>query len=250
MIFWSKEVAFLIEDKITAGAAVRQAKRYAAHASWLRDQGWDRVWTILVAPAAYRGERPYYDKGVDLEKIALILDSPDPRRLVYRRAIIERALAKKASTGVRIPDVALYELRVAYIKFASKWCAEDGFMLEFPVLRESYYDGDSWIEPIRSAVLPVHVKLRHRLWTSLEAGRGRVDLIVSPDTMFEQNHLRERLPAGAVQEPYSNGKGIQVSFAVPEMRQTSGFDPAVTERALIAMKSLVKWYLEKPSPAA
>ena len=110
------KVAFLIEDKITAGPAVRQAERYAAHANWLRDQGWDRVWTVLVAPSSYCGERSGYDVSVDLEKVATILRSPEPTRLAYRRGIIERALEKKASTGVRVPDTAMYRLKAAYFR--------------------------------------------------------------------------------------------------------------------------------------
>lgn len=239
------KVAFLIEDKITAGPAVRQAKRYAAHASWMRDQGWDRVWTILVAPAAYRGERDEYDASIDLEEVASILRSPDPMRLTYRREIIERALAKKASTGVKIPDLALHHLKSAYLKYASGWCVENEFTLEFPALRGSYYDGDSWIEPIRTATLPAHVKLRHRLWTSTKAECGRVDLIVSPASELEQNCLKQWILPDSVLEPYSKNKGIQVSLKVPEIRQKSGFDANATTIALISIKSLVNWYLEK-----
>jgi hypothetical protein len=238
------KVAFLIEDKITAGPAVRQAKRYAAHASWLRDQGWDRVWTILVAPAAYRGERDDYDASIDLEKVASILRSPDPMRLTYRRGIIERALAKKASTGVRIPDLALHHLKSAYLNYASGWCVENGFTLEFPALRESYYDGDSWIEPIRTATLPAHVKLRHRLWTSTKAECGRVDLIVSPASIFEQNCLKKFPVPDTLVELYSKNKGVQFSLQVPEIRQNFGFNANATSAALLSMKILVNWYLD------
>jgi hypothetical protein len=240
-----RKIAFLIEDKITAGPAVRQAKRYAAYARLLRDKGWDRVWTILVAPASYRGERDEFDASIDLENVASILRSPDPRRLNYRRGIIDRALAKKASTGVQIPDTSLHQLKSAYLKYALWWCAENEFTLEFPALRERYYDGDSWIEPIRTATLPAHVKLRHRLWTSNKAECGRVDLIISPASPFEQNGLKQCLVADLILEPYSKGKGIQISLQVPEIRQKSGLDVAATTKALLAMKFLVNWYLEK-----
>lgn len=236
------KVAFLVEDKITAAPAVRQAERYAAHANWLRGRGWDRVWTILVAPASYRGERAGYDANVDLETIASIMSSPDPVRLAYRRAIIERALAKKITAGVRVPDVALYELKAAYFRYASGWLARENLDLQFPTLRESYYEGDSWIVPIRSTKLPDRVMLRHRLWTSTKAECGLVDLIVSPATMVEGNRLRQCHPAGSYLELYSNGKGVQVSFPVPELRQKTGFDPSIATKAFQSMRTLMEWY--------
>ena len=238
-------VAFLIEDKITAGPAVRQAERYASHASWLRDQGWDQVWTVLVAPSSYRGERSGYDASIDLEKVAMILRSPEPTRLAYRRGIIERALKKKAASGVQVPDEALHSLKAAYLRHAADWCDAEPFPLNFPALRESYYDGDSWIKPIQSTTLPANVFLRHRLWTSTKAACGLVDVIVSPATVIEQSLLRQNHAAGSLVEAFSKDKGIQVSFAVPEMRQKSGFDAATATIAFIAMKALVNWYLEE-----
>jgi hypothetical protein len=239
-----QKVAFLIEDKITAGPAVRQFERYALHASRLRRQGWDQVYTVMVAPESYRGERSKYNAYIDLEKVAKILRSPDRRRLKYRRGIIERAIAKKASTGVQILDEALRKLKAEYLSYALQWCTDQNFTLEFPMLRDSYYDGSSWIEPIRSPALPAHLMLRHRLWTSIKAECGRVDLIICPATEFEQSRLKDCRPPFSLLEPYSKHKGVQVSLIVPEMRQKSGFDASVTASALMAMNTLVKWYLE------
>jgi hypothetical protein len=239
------KIAFLIEDKITAGPTLRQAERYAAHASRLRDQGCDRVWTVLVAPSSYRGERTGYDVSVDLEKVALILRSPEPTRLAYRRGIIERALEKKASTGVQVPDMAMHRLKAAYLRHAADWCDAEGFTLAFPSLRESYYDGSSWIESIRSAALPANVFLRHRLWTTTKDARGLVDLIVSPASEIERTRLRQWHLAGSHLAPYSKGKGLQVSLDVPEMRQQLGFNAATATKAFTAMKSLVTWYLQE-----
>ena len=61
----------------------------------MRRQGWDRVVTVLVAPGSYRGERDGYEASVDLEAVMEMLQSPDRRRLAWRRDIIERALRKK-----------------------------------------------------------------------------------------------------------------------------------------------------------
>ena len=87
--------ALLIEDKITAGPAVRQAERYAAFARVLRESGFGTVLTVLVAPASYRGERDHFDAFISLETVTMLINSPDPLRLSYRRHIIERALSKK-----------------------------------------------------------------------------------------------------------------------------------------------------------
>jgi len=67
-------VALRIEDKIDANAAPRQAARYAAEAQRLLLDGWDRVVTVLVAPASYKGERESYDVAVNLEKVREMLD--------------------------------------------------------------------------------------------------------------------------------------------------------------------------------
>ncbi len=180
--------------------------------------------------------------SIDLETVATLIRSPDPVRLSYRRGIIERALTKKATTGVRVPDVKLYELKSAYLRYAREWCDLEDFDLAFPALRKSYYDGDSWIEPIRSRSLPTNVRLRHRLWTSTKDVSGLVDLIVSPATAREQERLGQSHPAGARLAPFSKGKGIQISFPVPEMRQSGGFDPVTAMKAFQAMRMLVTWY--------
>jgi hypothetical protein len=102
-----RRVALLIEDKITAGPAVRQAARYAEHAARMQGGDWDQVWTVLVAPRGYVGERADYDAFVDLETVAELLRSDDAARLAFRRAIVQRALGKRAASGVKdgIPGV-------------------------------------------------------------------------------------------------------------------------------------------------
>jgi hypothetical protein len=235
-------VALLIEDKITAGPSVRQAERYARHAERMRGQEWDQVWCILVAPAAYRGERKCYDASVDLESVAELLQSPDPVRLAYRRKIIRRAIEKRAASGVQISDLKLHRLKTDYVKFVSDWCDTEGLTLSLPPLRDSYYDGDSWITPIRCPILPPHVHLRHRLWVSVKEPLGQVDLVAMPADPAEQARFRDDAPAGAVSAPYAKGKGVQTSLRLPEMRQGSGFDPEIASDACRAMVALIQWY--------
>ncbi|WOS65840.1 hypothetical protein [Sinorhizobium fredii] len=239
----ASRVALLIEDKISAAPAVRQALRYSAYAERLRAQGWDAVWTILVAPAAYIGERKSYDANIDLELVAKLISSPDSVRQEYRRSIIDRAIRKRIVAGVQIPDLALHRMKSEYLQFAPIWCATEGISFDFPPLRPSYYDGDSWVEPIRDPRLPTHVKLRHRLWTSVKEPGGQVDLIASPADEDEMARFFENAPEGAVVTPYSRGKGVQASLRLPEMRQASGFDRETTSAAFSAMCTLVQWYL-------
>lgn len=241
-------VALLIEDKITAGPAVRQVERYIAHAHRMRTQGWDQVWTVLVAPAAYRGERPRYDGSVDLETVSELMTSIDPVRLAFRRAVIDRSLSKRASLGVKVPDQALHLLKSEYLERAAEWAASSGAAFSFPALRESYYDGDSWIEPIRHAHLPQHIKLRHRLWTSVRDENGQIDLIASPPESKDERRFLERAPAGATLTAYGKAGGIQLSIRTPEMSQRSGFNAATADRAFEAMADLVNWYLADNEP--
>lgn len=240
-----RRIALLIEDKITAGPAARQAARYATHAQRLRERGWDEVWTILVAPTSYGGESRDYDHTVSLETVAELLDSPDPLRLSYRRDVIARALRKKASSGVKVADPAMHALRAAYLDHVR--ASRSQSHLTFPNLRNAYYDGDCWVEPIRAAPLPAHAWVRHRSWTSNKAMRGSVDLIVSPASDAERRWIEANAPTGAAVAPFSGDKGVQVSVAVAELRQTSGFAAEVADRALAAMDRLVDWYGAAPT---
>jgi hypothetical protein len=237
-----QRVALLIEDKITASASARQAERYSRHKQRLLDQGTQLVFCILVAPAAYRGERLLYDASVDFETVSELLRSSDAARLAYRRGIIQRALTKSASTGVKIPDHRLRELKEAYLLFAQHQCAIEGLPLTFPPLRSSYYDGDSWVAKVRHPSLPSHIWLRHRLWTSVRSACGQVDLIASPVGNAERRWILERAPEEAIRSDFSKGKGVQLSLVVREMRQDGGFNPTIGSEAISAMRTLVHWY--------
>jgi hypothetical protein len=45
--------------------------------------------------------------------------------------------------------------------------------------------------------------------------------------------------------PFSNGRGVQISLPLPEMRQTLGFDAKIASEACRAMGTLVRWYIDK-----
>ncbi|RVT84086.1 hypothetical protein DXV76_10320 [Rhodobacteraceae bacterium CCMM004] len=235
-----RDVVLLIEDKISAAPATRQAARYAAHAARLRAGG-ARVSTVLVAPAGYGGERARYDAAVDLETVAGLIHADNPARQAWRRGIVARALERRRATGIQVPDPAMHALRTAYLAYARAWCADRGVALTFPQLNESYYDGDSWIEPVRAPGWPPERRLRHRLWTTQAARAGQVDLIVSP----AEPHRRARVTAAAepdmIIDGFSRGRGVQASLRVPEMRQAAGFDREAAEAALAAMARLADW---------
>ncbi|SIS84644.1 hypothetical protein [Phaeovulum vinaykumarii] len=243
-------VALLIEDKITAAAPPRQAARYAEHAARMRAEGWDRVHTILVAPAAWPGDpSATYDARLDLERLAGLLRAADPRRLTHRRAVIARALGKTTQTGVKVHDPRLHALRAAYLEFAASHCAQLGLAFTFPALRPECYDGDSWIYPITHPALPDGVVLRHRLWTTQRLPAGQVDLIArqaDPATRarFVAADRNAGDLAGAELAPFSKGRGGQLSLRVPEMRQATGFDPEIGRRACAAMRVLLAWYIK------
>ncbi len=188
-----------------------------------------------------------YDAFVSLETLAALIASPDPLRLAYRRGIVERALTKKASTGVQVPDPAMRHLKEAYLRHASEWCAREELDLTFPTLRDAYYDGDNWVDGIRHPALPVEVRLRHRLWTTSKEMCGLVDLIMATISESDRRAITVQIPEGARVAPYSKGKGIQVSFPVAELRQRTGFDDRIAGQAFESMRRLVAWYRTKPA---
>ena len=239
-------IAFLIEDKITAGAQLRQAERYKEHANFMQKKdGWDRVVTVLVAPRSYLGERDMYDKSVNLETVAEMLDSPNLRRREYRRGIIARALKKKEASGVQVPDHAMHKLHSDYLASTERWLSTSGCRLQFPELKNKYYDKDSWVDKIRHPDFPVHVRLRHRLWTTEQALQtGKVDLIVSPASSGEREWLNAGAPEEFIEDSFGSQKqGILFSLPVLEMRQSTGFCEAAAKEAFDALDRLTVWFL-------
>ncbi len=241
--------ALLIEDKITAGPAARQAERYRIHAEHMKNEGHDCVRTVLVAPRAYRGEREQYDASIDLEQVAEWLSSPEPGRLRYRREVIARALEKQQTTGVQSPDWALHELHSDYLSWVKGRCAAEGHPYEFPQLRAEY-SHESWIEEIRHPEFPENVWIRHRLWTSKAVADepGRVDLVFAHAAAATKEQVRSSASSAfgeeAVEEYGKGGHGIQVSLHVPSMTQSTGFGADAAERAFSAFMRLTEWYLE------
>ena len=239
-----ERIAFLIEDKITAGAQPDQAKRYDEHANHMCQDGWDRVVTVLVAPRSYQGERDLYDTSVDLETVAEMLASPNIRRREYRRGIIARALKKKAATGVQIPDHAMHKLHIDYLASTERWLSTSGCRLQFPELKNDYYDQDSWVNKIRHPDFPDHVWLRHRLWTEQASQTGMVDLIVSTASSDGREWLEVGAPEGVIVDTYGRQEqGVLISLPVTEMRQSTGFCEAAATEAFAAMDRLTVWFL-------
>lgn len=236
-----RSVALLVEDKITAAPATRQAQRYRAHADGLRAEGWNQVYCIVVAPGGWRGDRTGYDAHLALERLAEIIESPSPARLAWRRSILDRALRKYRATGVRVADAKVRDFKAAYLEVAQSWSSRNAVPFTFPALKEAYYDGDSWIDPILHPALPDPYRLRHRCWTSVRRTPGLVDLIVRGTDARRVAMLTACRPAGTVISSFSGGKGIVVSLPVTELRPGADFDCAGLEDALAAMALLVEW---------
>ena len=240
-------VALLVDDKITAGPALRQAARYAAHRDRMSAEGWDHVATLLIAPEGHGGEADGYDAHVSLEAVAEAMDNPDPARLAFRRAVIGRALRKKGSSGVQVHDPAVHALRASVLELAAAVCAEAGIPLAFPALRDRVYSGDSWVEGIRHADLPSSATLRWRLWTGLSDPMGRVDLIlgdVAPDRLAS---LAGTAPPDAVLEPYGRqAVKSQVGLPVPALRPGAPVSRDAVAAACHGMRTLAEWRRATP----
>ena len=230
--------ALLIEDKITAGPAVRQAERYRTYAETLRRDG-TQVWTVLVAPAAYRGESNLFDGRVALEEVAEILQNPCSERLAHRRAILRRAISKKQSSGVQVPDAGVRELRAIYFGLASSQLPDH----RFPALRSEYYDGDAWIEPILHSSMPTGWFIRHRLWTGMSDLVGRVDLITKRDRDGIRDVLASAPFPDAEVDNYSK-KGAQLTVRVPEIRPAGDRNVERIQHALKLIGEVTRWSID------
>ena len=245
----TRRIALLIEDKIAAAPGVRQAERYARHAARMRGDGWDAVWTVLVAPAAYQGERKRYDTSIDLEHVVDLLDNPDPVRLAFRQGILRRAVERARSTGVQVPDADVHAFKAQHLDYLARLGRSLGLALQLPDLKVAYYDGDAWIENIREASLPPDIRLRHRCWMTVRRTNGSVDLIVyRPD---ERTHilLQDVAPEAAKVAPFSKGKGWQISLSVPEMRPGPTYDFQAADRVGAAMETLCRLARQLPRSA-
>lgn len=233
--------ALLIEDKISAGAATDQAARYRAHKRQLEAGGVPVVITALVSPQSYVGEKGQFDAAIALEDLIEIVEAPDETRQAYRRSILQAAIEKKNATGVQAHDPDVHRLRGDYLDLAARICQERQIGLNFPARGAQTYSGDSWISRISHPSLPDGVELRHRLWTTLKARRGQIDLIFrSPDARTKER-VEARRPDRLILTPFSRA-GIQVSFPFIEIRP----DMEITRPMMIdicnAMQMLVDWY--------
>ncbi|ADM09292.1 hypothetical protein PB2503_06122 [Parvularcula bermudensis HTCC2503] len=231
--------ALLIEHKIGAGPATRQAKRYADHAEYLRSKG-VKAATLLIAPQNYVGEKDDYDKSFSLEEMIEIMSSKDNLRLKYRRKRIKAAIKKQASSGVQIPDIAVKELHIRYKEVAEEWCRRESVSFQFPPIKEEYYDEDSWIERIKHPRLPSHITLRHRLWMSVGHELGSVDLFLKTPNEAEISRIMNDRPVGS--KPYNPKENPQVSFEVSALKPHKKFSQETVEHACERMVELVDWY--------
>lgn len=245
--------ALLIEDKISAAAAVRQAERYNSFAERLRKNGYAAVWTVLVAPGAYRGERYLYDASVDLEEVRQMMGHCDPLRLRFRQGVIDRALEKVDMSGVQQPDQDVWEFKKRHLHALREFGLKLELDLILPELRAEYYDGCSWVERIKEPRLPDRVELRHRCWRTVKNGPGSVDMIFRgrPDEGFGQR-LSDHAESDMLVDHFSKAaksmlnRGWQVSIDVPEMRPGGTYEEEYARLVVAAMARLIDWYQTLP----
>ena len=238
-----KSHALLIEHKISAGPAPRQAERYRNHATHLSSEGRSVV-TALVAPRAYIGETKEYGLRLNLEDVIEFMANPGEARLNYRKARVMRAIEKKKASGVQVPDERVRELHRRYRQTAERFCACSHISLSFPTLKLEYYDGDSWIWPIHHPDLPNGVELRHRLWTSkVKHEEGKVDLIVREADENQKPRFESKNSDPFRSSVYGRSKrGVQLSATLPALKSYTEYSGEVVERACSTMAELVAWY--------
>jgi hypothetical protein len=242
-------LALLIEDKITAGPAERQGERYRHDGEAHRGRLWDKFKTVLVAPESYVGEKDRFDAFISLERVKEWICFGDPARAHFRRGKIEAAIAKKAATGVQIPDPGMREFRYGYYRLIEELNRLWGTDLYMDPPKSAHSAGDTWFI-VRSHSLPDWCRLRHKIRTDLKARMGKVELAF-PNTDFSRvGALEDLLPAGM--RLISNGthhQHVAIEIDVPEITDVGDFDCErnKVEQALLAVRRLIQLFHEHRS---
>ena len=230
-------VALLIENKISAGPQPNQATRYRDRGKEGLGKSWDDFKTILIAPAAYSGEKALFDAFVPLEQISQWLCCDDRARAAFRKAKIQEAIEKKSATGVQIVDAVMTDFRAAYYEYLMVFNLEHGtdFTMRQPA---PTYDRDTWFN-LNSVSLPPRCRIRHRARTTLKAKTGAVDIIflnTSVDRLEQLRHLLE--PSMSIFSSGRRRQNASIKVEVSEINEQNGYEhekPKV-HQALLAAK--------------
>jgi hypothetical protein len=156
----TKRLCLLIENKVTAGFQPKQAERYHSRGQKGAEQGdWDEWLTVLVAPESYRGSQHGFQHFVSLETVRAWLSDSDMQRLAFRRGVIDKALKKKANSGVKVVDQAMTRFRLEHFEFVEIYNSLYGSSFRPPKPRPTY-DDDNWFEMTEDG-LPSICDVRH-----------------------------------------------------------------------------------------
>jgi hypothetical protein len=233
----TRRVALLIENKISAGAQPDQAARYRNRGNEGLGKLWGDFKTILIAPAAYSGEKAFFDVFVSLEQISQWLCPNDPVRTAFRKSKIQEAIEKKNAIGVQIVDEAMTAFRAAYYQYFMEFNAEHStdFTMRPP---EPTYDGDTWFD-LKSDTLPEKCRIRHRIRTSIKAKTGAVDITFLETTVDRLEPLRPLLESEmSVLVSGRKKQHASIEVKVPEANERNGFEQekSKVQQALLAAK--------------
>jgi hypothetical protein len=233
----TRRVALLIENKISAGAQPNQARRYRDRGKEGLGKSWDDFKTILIAPAAYSGEKAFFDRFVPLEQISQWLCPDDPVRAAFRKAKIQEAIEKRSAAGVQIVDTAMTDFRAAYYEYLMAFNAGNGtdFTMRQP---GPTYDGDTWFS-LNSISLPPQCRIRHRSRTTIKARTGVVDITfleTSVDRLEPLRHLLE--PSMSILSSGRRRQHASIEVNVSEINEKNGFEheKLKIQQALLAAK--------------
>jgi hypothetical protein len=230
-------VALLIENKISAGAQPNQAKRYRDRGKVGLGSSWDDFKTILIAPAAYSGEKAFFDTFVPLEQISQWLCPDEPLRAAFRRSKIQEAIEKRNATGVQIVDAVMTDFRSAYYEYLMAFNTEHG--TDFTLRRPApTYDGDTWFS-FNSVSLPAQCRIRHRAKTTIRDRTGAVDVTFLESSVDRLEPLRRLLePSMSILSSGRRKQHASIETNVSEINEQNGFElekPKV-HQALLAAK--------------
>ncbi|MQT11483.1 hypothetical protein [Segnochrobactrum spirostomi] len=237
----SRPSSILIENKINSAPGNRQAARYQEYANIQTASNWHYCRIILVAPQNYIGERSEFDAFISYESIMRIMENASESRLLYRRAILQRAIIKQSTSGVGIPDQDMLQLRRDYHSFFDIRGIYYANKFNIERLKGAYAAGESWnyfyIPGIEDAYI------RHRLWTTIADKVGKIDFIIRRPIEEVTLLISGNPYPSSTLETYGNYE-TKICVDVPEMRQKDGFNQAVAEIVFSHIDRMISWYKE------
>ncbi len=221
--------AILIESKIAAALQPNQTRRYRERGEAGKGTRWTRYWTCLVAPERYRCADGEFDARVSLESLRDYFSLQTGARARFRVRVLNDAITRAASIGVRRVDPVMTAFRAHYAALATVHFGGRGW--EWDPARDAWAD-DTWFRFKRSH-WPDQLQILHK------AKAGLVHLTLPATDVSElARTLEQAAPGEAVSiTAVQTGNSASLQATVPRI---ADFHPPVDDHALVEIFSAVE----------